>query len=96
MSKPRLRLFADYCCGFALWNDHDHEILDGSEEQLLKIGVSQRTLSLLKVIVDVHDWESSFEEPTPEMVTTYEYLINMAKLQLDREIGEQFEIVIQN
>jgi hypothetical protein len=96
MQKPILRLFADYCCGFALWNSHEHEILDGSEEQLLEIGISQRTLNLLKVIVDVHDWESAFEDPTPEMATTYGYLIDMAKIQLDREIGEQFEIVIQH
>lgn len=93
MSKPVLRLFADYCCGFALWNDFDHEILDGSEEQLLEMGVSKRTLNLLKTIVYVHDWEDSHAESTEEMTTTYNYLIAMAKWALEKEIGDRFTIV---
>ena len=93
--KPVLRLFADYCCGIALWND-DHEILDGSDKQLLKLGVSKRTLDLLKTIVHVHDWEDSHTESSPEMATTYKYLVDMAKICLDREIGDKFIIRIQD
>jgi hypothetical protein len=92
--KPTLRLFADYCCGFALWNSHDHDILDGSEEQLLEFGVSEKTMILLKAIVHVHDWEDSHKESTPECDTTYKYLINMAKIRLEREIGDKFKIVL--
>lgn len=94
--KPKLRLFADYCCGFALWNDHSHDILDGSEEQLLELGVSDHTLRLLKVIVDVHDWEPSDVEHSEESITTYTYLVHMAKTRLDKEIGDRFELVIVN
>lgn len=92
--KPTLRLFADYCCGFALWNSHDHDILDGSEEQLKEFGVSEHTIVLLKAIVHVHDWEPSHEESTPESNITYKYLIEMAKVRLEREIGDKFTIVV--
>lgn len=91
--KPILRLFADYSCGFALWNSHDHSILNGSEEQLLELGVSASTLVLLKAIVYVHDWEPSHEEPTQESNIAYAYLVDMAKVCLDREIGDRFTIV---
>lgn len=91
--KPVLRLFADYCCGFALWNGHDHDILDGSEEQLRHLGVSERTIVLLKAIVYVHDWEDPHEEPTPESNTAYSYMVDMAKACLDKEIGDRFTIV---
>lgn len=90
--KPVLRLFADYCCGFALWNDHDHNILTGDEAQLKKLGISEYTIVLLKAIVAVHDWEPSHEEPTPESNITYDYLINMAKVRLEKEIGGRFTI----
>lgn len=92
--KPVLRLFADYCCGFALWNDLDHDILDGTEEQLLKLGISKHTIVLLKAIVYVHDWEPCHEEPTEESNIAQDYLINMAKIKLDKEIGDRFTIVV--
>lgn len=92
--KPILRLFADYCCGFALWNNFDHEILDGSEEQLIELGISPTTLVLLKAIVQVHDWEPSDQNPTEESIVTYSYLINMAKVRLEHEIGDRFDIVV--
>jgi hypothetical protein len=91
--KPILRLFADYCCGFALWNNHDHDILSGSEEQLLEIGILPHTIVLLKAIVYVHDWEPSDEEPSNESNITYDYLVNMAKVCLEKQIGDKFTIV---
>lgn len=94
MNKPRLRLFADYCCGFALWNDSTHETLDGTEEQLLELGVSPTTIAILKTIVCVHDWEPYDKEPTPQMSISYDYLSKMAKTRLDIEIGDRFEITI--
>lgn len=96
MNKPTLLLFADYCCNFALWNDGNHDILDGSDKQLLSLGVSKRTLRVLKVIVDVHDSESAFTEPTPELVVTYNYLTNLAKRMLEQEIGDKFTIIIKD
>lgn len=92
--KPILRLFADYCCGFALWNNFDHEILDGSEEQLIKLGISHNTLVLLKAIVQVHDWEPSDQDPTKESIVAYSYLLDMAKVRLEHEIGDRFMIVV--
>lgn len=92
--KPVLRLFADYCCNFALWNSHEHDILDGSESQLLEIGIRPDTIVLLKAIVSVHDWEPSDQEPTAESNIAYEYLINMAKIRLEREIGHKFTIEV--
>lgn len=94
--KPILRLFADYCCGFALWNNFDHEILDGSEEQLIELGISPTTLVLLKAIVQVHDWEPSDQNPTEESIVAYSYLINMAKVRLEHEIGDRFTIVVMD
>lgn len=92
--KPILRLFADYCCGFALWNGFGHEILDGSEEQLIELGISHTTLVLLKAIVQVHDWEQPDQDPTKESIVAYSYLIDMAKVRLEHEIGDRFTIVV--
>lgn len=91
--KPVLKIFGDYCCEFALWNDIDHEILDGSEEQLLKIGVLPQTITILKAIVDVYCWEPSDREPPEEAKITYRHLIKIAKHRLDIEIGDKFNIV---
>jgi len=94
MNKPTLRLFADYCCGHALWNGHDTDILDGSDEQLLELGVKPHTLAILKVMVYVHDYEDSHKESSPESLTTYTYLETMAKQYLDRDIGDIFNISV--
>lgn len=92
--KPILRLFADYCCGFALWNHHSHDILDGSVHQLYALGISHSTVALLETMVTVHDWEDSHEEPTQEFLTTYKYLEKITKQKLDKEIGHKFIIQI--
>lgn len=93
-TKPTLRLFADYCCGFALWNDHSHSILDGSEEQLLELGVRHSTLAILKTMVYVHDAGDSHEPWEPEQLIAYEYLESLAKEYLDRDIGDKFNIQV--
>lgn len=56
----------------------------------MKLGVTEHTLRLLKVIVDVHDLEPSDTEPTHEYITTYNHLIDMDKVMLENEIGDQF------
>lgn len=91
--KPVLKIFGDYCCNFALWNELNHEILDGTEEQLLEIGILPQTIVLLKAIVDVYNWEPSDKEPRKEAKITYQHLIEMAKLRLDHEIGDKFTII---
>lgn len=93
-TKPTLRLFADYCCGFALWNDHNHNILDGSEEQLLELGVKHSTLAILRTMVYVHDAGDSHEPWEPEQLIAYEYLESLAKECLDRDIGDKFNIQV--
>ena len=94
MIKPTLRLFADYCCGHALWNDHTHNILDGSEEQLLELGVKPHTLAVLKVMVYVHDMGDSHLPWDTEQLTTYKYLEKIAFDNLESEIGDRFNIQV--
>lgn len=91
--KPVLKISGDYCCSFALWNDHSHEILDGTEEQLIEIGILPQTVILLKAIVDVYSWEPSDKEPSQEARITYRHLIEIARLRLEREIGDRFTII---
>lgn len=102
MNKPTLRLFADYACSIPLWEDGKEyrygEILDGSKEQLIEIGVSKTTLALMESLCFVFENESKVEDyntPWEEGVqATYEYLIASIKKRLDYEIGHKFIIEI--
>ena len=104
-TKPTLRLFADYACSIPLWEDGKEygygEILDGSQEQLAKMGVSKTTLALMeslcfvfengsKVAID-ENYNTPWEEGAQD---TYEYLIASIKKRLDYEIGHKFNIEI--
>lgn len=101
-TKPTLRLFADYACSIPLWEDGKEyrygEILDGSQEQLVEIGVSKTTLALMESLCFVFEKESTcLEDNSPwekSARTTYEYLIASIKKRLDYEIGHKFNIEI--
>ena len=73
MKKPTLRLFADYACSIPLWEDGVEysygEILDGSQEQLIEMGVSKTTLALMESLCftfengsKVEDYNTHWEE----------------------------------
>lgn len=101
-TKPTLRLFADYACSIPLWEDGEEyrygEILDGSQEQLVKMGVSKTTLALMESLCFVFENESTSSEDNAAWEksarTTYEYLIASIKKRLDYEIGHKFNIEI--
>ena len=99
-TKPTLRLFADYACSIPLWEDGEEyrygEILDGSQEQLVEMGVSKTTLALMESLCFVfengsEDYNTNWEEGAQD---TYEYLIASIKKRLDYEIGHKFNIEI--
>lgn len=101
-TKPTLRLFADYGCSIPLWEDGVEysygEILDGSQEQLIGMGVSKTTLALMESLCfvfengsKVEDYNTPWEEGAQD---TYEYLITSIKKRLDYEIGHKFNIEI--
>lgn len=105
MKKPTLRLFADYACSIPLWEDGKEykygEILDGSQEQLIEMGVSKTTLALMESLCFVFEsgsnvgldeyYNSTWEEGAED---TYKYLITSIKKRLDYEIGHKFSIEI--
>lgn len=101
-TKPTLRLFADYACSIPLWEDGKEygygEILDGSQEQLIGIGVSKTTLALMESLCFVFENESKVEDyntPWDKIAQdVYEYLITSIKKRLDYEIGHKFNIEI--
>lgn len=101
-TKPTLRLFADYACSIPLWEDGKEygygEILDGSQEQLAKMGVSKTTLAIMESLCFVFENDSTCSEDYPTWEksarTTYEYLIASIKKRLDYEIGHKFNIEI--
>ncbi len=102
MKKPTLRLFADYGCSIPLWEDGKEykygEILDGSQEQLIEMGVSKTTLALMESLCFVFENESKVEDyntPWDKIAQdVYEYLITSIKKRLDYEIGHKFNIEI--
>ena len=101
-TKPTLRLFADYACSIPLWEDGEEygygEILDGSQEQLIGMGVSKTTIALMESLCYVFEDESKVEDyntPWDKIAQdVYEYLITSIKKRLDYEIGHKFNIEI--
>ena len=100
-TKPTLRLFADDGCSIPLWEDGEEygygEILDGSQEQLIGMGVSKTTIALMESLCFVFENEKveDYNKPWYKIAQdTYEYLITSIKKRLDYEIGHKFNIEI--
>lgn len=97
--KRKLRLFADYMADTPLWEDYfatpwPEGEYNKSEETLKSFGVSLHTLSMMQTLIWVFETPSAVKKPPKHYKKAYEGLLYVIKEQLDREIGDKFEIEV--